>query len=72
MSSTRVKAELQHLVEQESDERLFASAKKLLVEPTRTAFVRAKLTLRAFQAEEAIRPCWMATQAGQAVYYLRE
>lgn len=55
MSATSVKSELQHLVEQEHDERLLQVLKALLVEPARTALVRAKLTLRALQAEEDIR-----------------
>lgn len=55
MSATSVKAELQHLVEQENDERLLKVIKALLVEPARTALVRAKLTLRALQAEEDIQ-----------------
>ena len=62
MSATSVKAELQHLVEQESDERLLQVIKTLLVEPARTALVRAKLTLRALQAEEDIRQGRVATR----------
>lgn len=62
MSTMSVKAELQHLVEQESDERLLQVIKALLVQPARSALLKAKLTLRALQAEEDIRQGRVATR----------
>lgn len=50
-----IKAELLHLVEQESDETLLQVIKQLLVQPARSALVKAKLTIRALKAEEDIQ-----------------
>lgn len=65
MSATSVKAELQHLVEQENDERLVKVIKALLVAPARSALLKAKLSLRALQAEEDIRQGRVATREEQ-------
>lgn len=53
-TTASVKTELQQLVAQENDQRLLQVIKSLLIEPTHTALLRAKLTSRAFQAEEDI------------------
>lgn len=53
--SINIKSELLHLVEQESDETLLQVLKHILVQPARSALVRAKLTTRALQSEEDMK-----------------
>ena len=55
MFPTSVKEELQQLVAQENDERLLQVIRSLLLEPTHTALLRAKLTARALQGEADIQ-----------------
>lgn len=50
--SINIKSELLHLVEKESDETLLQVIKHILVQPARSALVKAKLTIRALQSEE--------------------
>ena len=50
--SIALKSELLHLVEKESDETLLQVIKHILVQPSRSALIKAKLTIRALQSEE--------------------
>ena len=50
--SIDIKSELLHLVEKESDETLLQVIKHILMQPSRSALIKAKLTIRALQSEE--------------------